>query len=205
MCKINVRNFPPVSTVMHNHGGVSYCVLRCELPTSVDFPYLSCCKTAEPRLNTSDVVSVGPAYSVFSAFFKSMIGLKYPQIVCFVPTTNNSDSVALSISSRLHNFTKSDAPWIVTLSSSDFNKNLEFSFILNSTVPSLMLFYSLMQSRVVSKGKICELLGYHRRGPNLQNSFRLTIHYHAVYYWNVSLGLRMCVYRALISKLIWRN
>ena len=40
--------------------------------------------------------------------------------------TNNSDSVVLSISSRLHNFTKSGAPWIVTLSSSDFYKNLEF-------------------------------------------------------------------------------
>ena len=61
------------------HGGVSYCVLRCELPTSVDFPYLSCCKTAEPRLDTSDVVSVGPAYSVLSAFFRSMMVLKYPQ------------------------------------------------------------------------------------------------------------------------------
>ena len=121
------------------------------------------------------------------------------------PTTNNSDSVALSISSRLHNFTKSSAPWIVTLSSSDFYKNLKFSFILNCAVPSLMLFYNLMQSRVVSKGKFCELLGHYRRDPNLQNSFRLTIHYHAIYYWNVSLGLRMCVYRALILKLIWCN
>ena len=46
--------------------------------------------------------------------------LKYPQNSCFVPTTNNSDAVALSISSRLHNFTKSGAAWIVTLSSSDF-------------------------------------------------------------------------------------
>ena len=53
-----------------------------------------------------------------------------------------------------------------------FYKNLEFSFIFNCTVPSLMLFYNLMQSRVVSKGKICELLGHYRRGPNLQNSFR---------------------------------
>ena len=98
-----------------------------------------------------------------------------------MPTTNNSDAVALSISSRLHNFTKSGAPWIVTLPSSDFYKNLEFSFILNCAVPSLMLFYNLMQSRVVSKGKICELLGHYRRGPNLKNSFRLTIHYHAIY------------------------
>ena len=122
-----------------------------------------------------------------------------------MPTTNNSDSVALSISSRLHCFAKSGAPWIVTLSSSDFCKNLEFSFILNCTVRSLMLFYILMQSRVVSKSKIWELLGHYRRGPNLQNSFRLTIHYHAIYYWNVSLGLRMCVYRALILELIWCN
>ena len=90
-----------------------------------------------------------------------------------MPTTNNSDSVALSISSRLHNFTKSGASWIVTLSSSDFykkKKNPTFSFILNCTVPSLMLFYNLMRSRVVSKSKICELLGHYRRGPNLQNS-----------------------------------
>ena len=122
-----------------------------------------------------------------------------------MPTTNNSDSIALSISSRLHNFTKSGAPWIITLSSSDFYKNLEFSFILNCTVPSLMLFYNLMQSRVVTKGKFCEILGHYRRGPNLQNSFRLTNHYHVIYYWNVSLGLRMCVYRALILKLIWCN
>ena len=122
-----------------------------------------------------------------------------------MPTTNNSDSVAVSISSRLHKFTKSGAPWIVTLSSSAFYKNLEFSFILNCTVPSLMLFYSLMQSHVVSKGKICELLSHYRRGRSLQNSFRLTIHYHAIYYWNVSLGLRMCLYRALILKLIWCN
>ena len=127
------------------------------------------------------------------------------RIVCFVPTTNNSDSVALSISSRLHNFAESGAPWIVTLSRSDFYKNLEFSFILNYTVPSLMSFYNLMQSRVVSKGKICELLGHYRCDPNLQNSFRLTLHYHAIYYWNVSLGLRMCVYRALKLKLIWYN
>ena len=63
-----------------------------------------------------------------------------------------------------------------------FNKNLEFSLILNCTVPSLMLFYNLMQSRVVSKGKIYELLGHYRRGPNLQNSFRFAIHYHAIYY-----------------------
>ena len=62
-----------------NHGGVSYCVLRCELTTSVDFPYLSCFKTAEPGLDVSDVVSVGPDYSVFSAFFKSMMVVKYPQ------------------------------------------------------------------------------------------------------------------------------
>ena len=128
--------------------------------------------------------------------------------------TNNSDSVALSISSRLHNFTKSGAPWIVTLSSfvlhnancslppDLFYKNLEFSFILNCTVPSLILFYNLMQSCVVSIGKICESLGHYRRGPNLQNSFLLTIHYHAIYYWSVSLGLRMCAYRALIMKLI---
>ena len=32
-----------------------------------------------------------------------------------------------------------------------------------------MLFYNLMQSRVVSKDKICELLGHYQRGPNLQN------------------------------------
>ena len=82
-----------------------------------------------------------------------------------MPTSNNSDSVGLSINSRLHNFTKSGAPWIVTLSSSDFYKDLWFSFILNCTVPSLMLFYNLMKSRVVSKGKICELLGHYRRGP----------------------------------------
>ena len=80
-----------------------------------------------------------------------------------------------------------------------FYKNLEFSFILNCTVLSRVLFYNVMQSRVVSKGKICELLGYYRCGPNLQNSFRLTIHYHAIYCWNVFLGLRMCVYRALIN------
>ena len=43
-----------------------------------------------------------------------------------------------------------------------------------------MLFCNLMQSRVVSKCKICELLGHYRRGPNLQNSFRLTIHYRAI-------------------------
>ena len=68
------------SVIWNNlHGGVSYCVLRCELPTSIDFPYISCCKTAEPRLDVSDVVSVGPDYSVFSAFFKSMMVLKYPQ------------------------------------------------------------------------------------------------------------------------------
>ena len=84
-----------------------------------------------------------------------------------------------------------------------FCKNVEFSFILNCIVPSFMLFYNLMHSRVVSKGKICELLGHYRRGPNLHSSFQLTIHYHAIYYWNVSLGLRMCVYRALILKLIW--
>ena len=120
-----------------------------------------------------------------------------------MPTTNNSDSVALSISSRLHHFTKSGAPWIVTMSISDFYENLEFSFILNCTVPSQMLFYNFMQSRAVSKDKIWELLCHYRRGPNLQNSFRLTIHYHAIYYWNVSQGLRMCVYRALILKLIW--
>ena len=112
-----------------------------------------------------------------------------------MPTTNNSDSVALSISSRLHHFAKSGAPWIVTLSISDFYENLEFSFILNCTVPSQMLFYNLMQSREVSKGKIWEFLGHYRRGPNLQNSSRLTIHYHAIYYWNVSQGLRMCVSR----------
>ena len=36
------------------HGGVSYCVLRCELPTSVDFPYLSCCKMDPRQTNESD-------------------------------------------------------------------------------------------------------------------------------------------------------
>ena len=109
-----------------------------------------------------------------------------------MPADNNRDSVTSSISCRLHNFTKPGAPWIVTRSSSDFYKNQEFSIILKCTVPSLMLFYNLTQSRVVSKAKIGDLLGHYRRDPNLQNSFRLTIHYHAIYYWNVSLGLRMC-------------
>ena len=138
-----------------------------------------------------------------------------------------------------------------------------------------MLFFNLMQSRLVSKGKICELSGHYRRSPNLQNSFRmmtssngnifrvtgplcgeftgpgefptqrpvtrsfdvyfdlrlnkrlskqswgwwfetlspslwrhrngLTIHYHAIYYWNKSLGLRMCVYGALILKLTYHG
>ena len=36
-------------------------------------------KKAELRLDASDMVSVGPAYSVFSAFFKSMMVLKFPQ------------------------------------------------------------------------------------------------------------------------------
>ena len=59
-----------------------------------------------------------------------------------MPTTNNSDSVALSISSRLHNFTKSGAPWIVTLSSSDFHKNLEFSFVLKAAWSAKVKFAS---------------------------------------------------------------
>ena len=49
----------------------------------------------------------------------------------------------------LHNFTKSGAPWIVTMSISDFYENLEVPFSLICKVPSLMLFYNLMQSRVV--------------------------------------------------------
>ena len=36
------------------HGGVSYCVLRCELPTPVDFPYLSCCKMDPRQTHESD-------------------------------------------------------------------------------------------------------------------------------------------------------
>ena len=35
-------------------GGVSYCVLRCELTTSVDFPYLSCCKMDPRQTHDSD-------------------------------------------------------------------------------------------------------------------------------------------------------
>ena len=36
------------------HGGVSYCVLWCELPTSVDFFYLSCCKMDHRQTDESD-------------------------------------------------------------------------------------------------------------------------------------------------------
>ena len=36
------------------HGGVSYCVLRCELTTSVDFPYFSCCKMDPRQTHDSD-------------------------------------------------------------------------------------------------------------------------------------------------------
>ena len=39
---------------MQLHGGVSYCVLRCELTTSVDFPYFSCCKMDPRQTHDSD-------------------------------------------------------------------------------------------------------------------------------------------------------
>ena len=39
---------------LHKHGGVSYCVLRCELTTSVDFPYFSCCKMDPRQTHDSD-------------------------------------------------------------------------------------------------------------------------------------------------------
>ena len=68
-----------------------------------------------------------------------------------------------------------------------------------------MLFYNLMQSRVVSKGKICELLGHYRRGPNLQNSFRLTIHYHAFYYWNVATYIEIDTMQLVLSHCPWFN
>ena len=38
----------------YRHGGVSYCVLRCELTTSVDFPYFSCCKMDPRQTHDSD-------------------------------------------------------------------------------------------------------------------------------------------------------
>ena len=40
--------------IKFSHGGVSYCVLRCELTTSVDFPYFSCCKMDPRQTHDSD-------------------------------------------------------------------------------------------------------------------------------------------------------
>ena len=46
--------------------------------TSVDFSYLSRCKTAEWLLRKSEWVNFDPVYLVFVAFFKSDVGSKVP-------------------------------------------------------------------------------------------------------------------------------
>ena len=48
------RIFLWLDTTRSSHGGVSYCVLRCELTTSVDFPYFSCCKMDPIQTHDSD-------------------------------------------------------------------------------------------------------------------------------------------------------
>ena len=126
-----------------------------------------------------------------------------------MPTTNSSDSVALSINCRLHNFSKSGAPWIVTLSSSEFYKNLEFSFILNCTVPSLMSTISCKAAwsakvKFASYWVIIDVAQTYRIPSDSLFITTLSI-IETCPWWNVSLGLRMCVYRALISTLIWCN
>ena len=184
--------------------GLSYGVLWCNFPISVDFYYHPCRKLIEPILWRKEV-SFKLNHFVFSTFSKTTVVLEIPtRYLSLCPWPITVILLRLSIWNMLHNFAKSGVSWNITRFSCDFYTNFQFSFICKCTIPSMML-YNIIQSYIFSKYEIKALSCGYRHMPYSYRQNWLAVYYHGFRCWNKFPCLRMSVPYALKLKLMSCN